>query len=100
LVPTPRTPSADDFSVSLLFLICSNLAWGIIRLTPQAASPSYAADSDLSESGAPDIAVTPAMIEAGVTAYYENAWEYPSAEMIGDAVRAIFLAMSSESPAV
>ena len=40
----------------------------IIRLTPQAQNVVNGAASDLSEAGAPDVEVTPAMIEAGVTA--------------------------------
>jgi hypothetical protein len=48
------------------------------------------------EAGAPEIEVTPAMIEAGVDAYYENAiwgWENPGREQLKEMVRAIFSAM-------
>jgi hypothetical protein len=51
-------------------------------------------------AGAPGniVEITPDMIEAGVHAYYENAWtgwENPGLRELRDMVRAIFLAMSS-----
>jgi len=44
------------------------------------------------------IRVTPAMIKAGVSAYYEEAiwgWDNPGREELEQMMRAIFLAMSS-----
>ena len=46
-----------------------------------------------------EIEITPAMIEAGVSAYYENAiwgWENPGREELRKMVRSIFVAMSSD----
>jgi hypothetical protein len=55
----------------------------------------------LSGAGAPDVEVTPAMVEAGVRAYYENAiwgWDNPGRDELRDMVRSIFLAMSFRHP--
>jgi hypothetical protein len=54
--------------------------------------------ADVTKSaGAPEIEVTPEMIEAGVGAYYENAiwgWDNPGRKELQEMVKAIFLAMS------
>jgi hypothetical protein len=47
------------------------------------------------------IEVTPAMIEAGVNAYFENAWsgwENPGATALREMMVAVFTAMSISSP--
>ena len=52
--------------------------------------------SDSSEAGAPEIEITPAMIEAGVDAYYRNAgsgWENSGHAELKAMVSAIFSAM-------
>ncbi len=51
-------------------------------------------------AGAPKIDVTPAMIEAGVHAYYENAyegWQSPGGSELRDMVKIIFSEMWSHS---
>jgi len=56
----------------------------------------HQAVSDLSEAGAPEIEITPAMIEAGVTALYDSgSIENPLALADRNLVRAVFLAMLS-----
>jgi hypothetical protein len=50
------------------------------------------------DAGAPGIEVTPAMIEAGVQAYYENTsedWNSPSGTELRKMMRTIFSAMSA-----
>jgi hypothetical protein len=67
---------------------------GIIRLTPQAENVVNEAASDPSEVGAP--AVTPAMIEAGVSALYDSgAIEHPILGNDRELVRQIFLRMEN-----
>jgi hypothetical protein len=56
-----------------------------------------AASADHSaEAGAPAIEATPAMIEAGVRAYYANHSDDPSQADAAEAVREIFTAMLRE----
>jgi hypothetical protein len=58
-------------------------------------------DTKAPEAGAPNATtVTPAMIEAGVDAYYENAgwgWDNPGRKELREMVRSIFRAMSSDA---
>jgi hypothetical protein len=72
----------------------------MVDTTTPKASSCRPLDTD-SRAGAPEIEVTPAMIEAGVMAYYENAvggWENPGVaelrKMLGD----VFTAMWSSCP--
>ena len=66
-------------------------------LTPHGAKYSKPSVSDLSEAGAPEIEVTPAMIEAGaevVWAYFDEviAWGSPSGR---DLAKRVFAAMEN-----
>jgi hypothetical protein len=71
---------------------------GNIRLAPQAPTDSKRPVSALSaEAGAPDVEVTPAMIEAGVAAFYEEAvcgWDNPGTNDVKRVLAAVFAAMS------